>query len=123
MDNLYTQEIRQRYHSSMTYQEYLDAYDKPPPKPHIKPKESPQILDPLSLEPPKGPKIYQQKLTIYSPEDVIFEESETDEKPRAANHIPCQKALKEYNVRIRSQSENLGFSVFRFLQQKKNKVS
>ncbi|CAD8062153.1 unnamed protein product [Paramecium sonneborni] len=122
MDNLYTQEIRQRYHSSMTYQEYLDAYDKPPPKPYIRPKESPQIQDPLSLEPPKGPKIQQQKLTVYSPEDVIFEESETDEKPKAANHIPCQKALIEHNIRIRSQSENLGFSVFRFLQQKKNKV-
>ncbi|CAD8069361.1 unnamed protein product [Paramecium sonneborni] len=123
MDNLYTQEIRQRYHSSMNYQQYLDIYDKPPSKPHIKPKESPQIQDPLSLEPPKGPKIQQQKLTVYSPEDVIFEESETDEKPRAANHIPCQKALKEHNIRIRSQSENLGFSVFRFLQQKKNKIS
>ncbi|CAD8065592.1 unnamed protein product [Paramecium sonneborni] len=123
MDNLYAQEIRQRYHSSMSYQEYLDTYDKPPPKPQIKPKETPQLIEPLILEGHKGPKIQQQKLTVYSPDDIIFEESENDEKPKALNHISCQRALKEYNVRIRSQSENLGFSVFRFLQQKKNKFT
>ncbi|CAD8156670.1 unnamed protein product [Paramecium pentaurelia] len=123
MDNVYAQEIRQRYHSSMTYQEYLDTYDKPPPKPQIRPKETPQLLEPLILEGHKGPKIQQQKLTVYSPDDVIFEESENDEKPKALNHIQLQKALKEHNIRIRSQSENLGFSVFRFLQQKKNKFT
>ncbi|CAD8046486.1 unnamed protein product [Paramecium primaurelia] len=121
MDDLYQTVIRQRYNSSMTYQEYLDTHDQPPPTPALKAKQSPQIVEPLILEPPKGPKIQQQKLAIYTPDEVILEESETDEKQRSNQipKVPCQKALIEHNVRIRSQSENLGFSVFRFLQQKK----
>ncbi|CAD8053685.1 unnamed protein product [Paramecium primaurelia] len=121
MDDLYQTEIRKRYNSSMTYQQYLDTHDQPPPTPTLKAKQSPQIVEPLTLEPHKGPKIHQQKLAIYTPDDVIFEESETDEKQRSNQipKIPCQKALIEHNIRIRSQSENLGFSVFRFLQQKK----
>ncbi|CAD8049514.1 unnamed protein product [Paramecium sonneborni] len=121
MDDIYQTQIRQRYHSSMTYQEYLDTHDQPPPTPKLIPKQSPQIVEPLTLEPPKGPKIHQQKLAIYTPDEVILEESETDERQRSNQNqrVPCQKALIEHNIRIRSQSENLGFSVFRFLQQKK----
>ena len=36
MDSYLTLELRRRLNSSMTYQEYLDAYDKPPPKPKLK---------------------------------------------------------------------------------------
>lgn len=30
MDDPYSSEFRKRFHSSMTYQEYLDFYEKPP---------------------------------------------------------------------------------------------
>ncbi|CAD8133927.1 unnamed protein product [Paramecium octaurelia] len=121
MDELYQSVIRQRYNSSMTYQEYLDTHDQPPPTPKIKAKQSQQIVEPLTLEPHKGPKIQQQKLAIYTPDEVILEESENDEKQRSNQipRVPCQKALIEHDIRMRSQSENLSFSVFRFLQQKK----
>lgn len=36
MDSNLTLELRKRFNSSMTYQEYLDVYDKPPPKPKLK---------------------------------------------------------------------------------------
>ncbi|CAK87538.1 unnamed protein product (macronuclear) [Paramecium tetraurelia] len=123
MDAYLTLELRKRFNSSMTYQEYLDAYDKPPPKPKLKPKESPVVAELLLLEPPKGPKPQSQKLEIYEPDEIILEESETDERSRAQSPIqkpPCYKALKANNVRVRSQSENFVFSVYRFLQNKQH---
>lgn len=65
------------------------------PDPIHRPKESPPVVEPLSLDPPRGPKVTQQVMPIYQPDEVIFEESEADERPIISprQKPPCHKAL------------------------------
>ncbi|CAD8074578.1 unnamed protein product [Paramecium sonneborni] len=56
---------RQRQQSAMTYQEYLNYFNKEPNSPRIKPKESP--VEPLSdLELSPLQEKHRKKLTVQS---------------------------------------------------------
>ncbi|KAM3133939.1 hypothetical protein pb186bvf_013908 [Paramecium bursaria] len=119
MDDDQNNELRRRYNSSMTYQQYIDDYGKIPEKPRLKPKETPQQqLEILQLDTHMGPKLQRQQLQSYQPDEVIMEESETDEKSRACSpnfQFPTIK-IKD-TKKLKRESSVFSFAIYKLKMQ------
>ncbi|CAD8066253.1 unnamed protein product [Paramecium sonneborni] len=111
------EEQRKRLNSSMTYEEYVNTFEKAPKKPCLKPKQEPDVgMDDLDLLSDAQTDIPQIKTKIYCDPNTVIQEVEEDGKTPVVWLDQQLTPSPMKMARQRTQSENIQFTFISFVE-------
>ncbi|CAK79770.1 unnamed protein product (macronuclear) [Paramecium tetraurelia] len=120
------EEQRKRLNSSMTYEEYVNTFDKAPKKPCLKPKQEPDVgMEDLDLLSDAQTEIVsinlitqqpQVKKKIYCDPNTVIQEVEEDGKTPVVWVDQQLTPSPMKMARQRTQSENIQFTFISFVE-------